>query len=73
MLGERMTALYNLPPEKFQHVTAAGTPAQVAEGLAPFIEGGAQHLTLIAVGENVRSSIQLAGEVRQLLRAPHGS
>jgi alkanesulfonate monooxygenase SsuD/methylene tetrahydromethanopterin reductase-like flavin-dependent oxidoreductase (luciferase family) len=73
MLGERMTALYNLPPEKFQHVTAAGTPQQVAEGLAPFIEGGAQHLTLIAVGESVRSSIELAGEVREILQTTYGS
>ena len=40
-LGRRMQALYHLPPEKFQHVTAAGTPEQVAEMLAPYVEAGA--------------------------------
>jgi len=69
LLGERMTALYNLPPAKFQNVTAAGTPAQVAEALAPFVEGGAEHLTLITMGESVRQRVELAGEVRRLLQA----
>jgi len=70
-LGERMQALYNLPPEKFQHVTAAGTPEQVAERLAPFVAGGAQHLTLITVAEDTHEGIELAGEVRRLLQAEY--
>jgi alkanesulfonate monooxygenase SsuD/methylene tetrahydromethanopterin reductase-like flavin-dependent oxidoreductase (luciferase family) len=69
LLGDRMTALYNLPAEKFQNVTAAGTPEQVAEGLAPFITGGAEHLTLITVAESVDEGVDLAGEVRRLLQA----
>ena len=69
MLGERMTALYNLPPEKFQNVTAAGTPEEVAEKLAPFVAGGAEHLTVITVAESVHEGIDLAGEARRLLQA----
>jgi alkanesulfonate monooxygenase SsuD/methylene tetrahydromethanopterin reductase-like flavin-dependent oxidoreductase (luciferase family) len=66
-LGQRMSRLYNLPPEKFQHVTAAGTPADVADYLRPYVEGGARTITLIPVGETIEAAIEQAGEVRSLL------
>ena len=69
LLGRRMQALYHQPPERFQHVTAAGTPAQVAEKLAPFVEAGAEHLTIITVAGSVHDGIDLAAEVRRLLQA----
>ena len=69
MLGRRMQALYNQPPERFQHVTAAGTPVQVAEKLAPFVEAGAGHLTIVTVAGSVHDGIDLAAEVRRLLQA----
>ena len=55
--------------ERFQHVTAAGTPEQVAAGLAPYVEAGAGHLTLVTVAESVHDGIDLAAEVRRLLQA----
>jgi alkanesulfonate monooxygenase SsuD/methylene tetrahydromethanopterin reductase-like flavin-dependent oxidoreductase (luciferase family) len=76
LLGRRMQALYNQPPERFQHVTAAGPPGQVAEKLAPFVEAGAEHLTIITVADTVHDGIDLAAEVRLLLQAefaPAGS
>jgi len=69
LLGRRMQALYNQPPERFQHVTAAGTPVQVAEKLAPFVAAGAEHLTIVTVAGSVHDGIDLAAEVRRLLHA----
>ena len=69
LLGRRMQALYNQPPERFQHVTAAGTPVQVAEKLAPFVAAGAEHLTIVTVADSVHDGIDLAAEVRRLLQA----
>ena len=69
LLGRRMQALYGQPPEKFQHVTAAGTPEQVAEKLAPFVAAGAGNLTIVTVAESVHDGIDLAAEVRRLLQA----
>ena len=69
LLGRRMQALYNQPPERFQHVTAAGTPQQVAEKLAPFVAAGAGHLTIVTVADSVHDGIDLAAEVRRLLQA----
>jgi len=73
LLGRRMQALYNQPPERFQHVTAAGTPEQVAEKLAPFVQAGAEHLTIITVADSVHDGIDLAAEVRRLLQAEFAS
>jgi alkanesulfonate monooxygenase SsuD/methylene tetrahydromethanopterin reductase-like flavin-dependent oxidoreductase (luciferase family) len=69
LLGERMSALYNLPAEKFQHVTAAGRPADVAEFLAPYVEAGARTITLVPVARDIHTAIELSGEVRRVLRA----
>ena len=69
LLGRRMQALYTQPPERFQHVTAAGTPVQVAEKLAPFVAAGAEHLTIVTVADSVHDGIDLAAEVRRLLQA----
>lgn len=66
-LGEQMSALYHLPPEKFAHITASGSPADVAAGLAPYVEAGARTLTLIPVAASVEEAIELSGEVRRLL------
>lgn len=66
-LGERMSRLYNLPPEKFRHVTAAGRPEDVAEFLQPYVEAGARTITLVPVSQDVHAAIELSGEVRRLL------
>lgn len=67
LLGERMQSLYNLPPEKFRHLTAAGSPATVAETLRPYVATGAGHVTLVVASESVYEGIEMAGEVRALL------
>ena len=66
-LGERMSALYNLPPEKFQHITAAGRPEDVAAFLTPYVEAGARTLTLVPVADDIHTAVELSGEVRRLL------
>src|SRR6266700_3516590 len=69
LLDRRMQALYIQPPDRFQHVTAAGTPEQVAEKFVPFVEAGAEHLTVVTVADSVHDGIDLAAEVRRLLQA----
>lgn len=67
-LGAQMAALYNMPPEKFQHITAAGTPDEVTAFLEPYVTGGARTITLIPVGDSVEQAIELSGEVGRRLR-----
>ena len=69
LLGRRLESLYNLPAAKFQHVTAAGTPEQVAERLAPYLEAGARHISIVPVAESPDDAIEAVAEVRRLLLA----
>ncbi|WP_235949199.1 LLM class flavin-dependent oxidoreductase [Candidatus Frankia alpina] len=69
-LGERMSRMYNLPAEKFAHISAAGTPQDVAGFLAPYVQAGARTLTLIPVADTVQAGIEGVAEVRALLRGP---
>jgi len=67
VLGGRMQALYRLPPERFVNVTAAGTPEQVAEWLAPYVDAGAGSISIVPAARSVEAGVELAGEVRRLL------
>lgn len=67
-LGRQMSALYNMPPEKFQHITAAGTPGEVTAFLEPYVQAGARTITLIPVSGSIEEAIDLSGEVGQGLR-----
>jgi len=67
-LGRQMSALYNMPPEKFQHITAAGTPDEVTAFLQPYVEAGARTITLIPVSDSIEEAIDLSGDVGQRLR-----
>jgi len=68
LLDRRLEALYNLPAEKFEHVTAAGSPEAVAAKLTPYVEAGAEHLTLIVAADSIHQGIDDAAEVRRLLQ-----
>jgi alkanesulfonate monooxygenase SsuD/methylene tetrahydromethanopterin reductase-like flavin-dependent oxidoreductase (luciferase family) len=69
-LGHDMEALYHLPPDRFGHLSAAGTPEDVAEFLAPFVEGGATTVSIIPVAGDPDEGVAMAGRVRELLRTP---
>ncbi|HEX9526229.1 MAG TPA: LLM class flavin-dependent oxidoreductase [Streptosporangiaceae bacterium] len=47
LLARHLESLYHLPFGKFERLAPAGTPAQVAEALAPYRAAGAANLTLI--------------------------
>jgi len=68
-LGAQMSDLYNLPPEKFQHISAAGTPDDVAEFVASYVEAGARTITLIPVADSPDEAVELSGQVRTRLRS----
>lgn len=67
LLAGQMEALYHLPFERFERLAPAGTPAQVAEWLAPFTAAGAEHLTLIPAASSPEAGIDQVAEVRALL------
>lgn len=64
-----MQDFYHLPFEKFARWSPAGTPTDVAEFLAPYVEAGCTTFNIIPCGEDRDETVAMAAEVRTLLRA----
>jgi alkanesulfonate monooxygenase SsuD/methylene tetrahydromethanopterin reductase-like flavin-dependent oxidoreductase (luciferase family) len=64
LLAREMEALYRLPFERFERLAPAGTPAQVADWLAPFVAAGAEHVTVIPAASSPEAGIEHAAAVR---------
>ncbi|HEX4251692.1 MAG TPA: LLM class flavin-dependent oxidoreductase [Pseudonocardia sp.] len=69
LVAEKMQALYKLPFEKFERLCPAGTPAQVADFLRPYVEAGAQSLTLVPCSPSWQAGVDAVAEVRARLTA----
>jgi hypothetical protein len=63
-----MQDFYHLPYESFARWSPAGTPADVAEFLAPYIGAGCSTFNLIPCGADSDETVAMAAEVRDLLR-----
>ena len=64
-----MEKFYSVPFEKFERYTPYGTPARVAEALAPYAAAGCQYFNLKVVTEHPEEEVELAGEVIKELQA----
>src|SRR5271165_910072 len=67
LLASQLEGLYHLPFGKFERLTPAGPPAQVAEALAPYRAAGAAHITLIPVAVSPEAGVEHAAGVRAML------
>ena len=66
-LGASMEALYRTPFEKFERWCPAGTPAAVADFLAPFVDAGCSQLNIIPVAGSTADAVAAVAEVRRIL------
>jgi alkanesulfonate monooxygenase SsuD/methylene tetrahydromethanopterin reductase-like flavin-dependent oxidoreductase (luciferase family) len=62
-----MEQFYHVPFEKFERYTPYGTPADVAEQLAPYVEAGCRLLNLKVCTRHPEEEVALGAEVRQAL------
>jgi alkanesulfonate monooxygenase SsuD/methylene tetrahydromethanopterin reductase-like flavin-dependent oxidoreductase (luciferase family) len=62
-----MEAFYQLPYERFEKWSPVGTPTNIAEFLAPYIEAGCHTFNLIACGASADAEIDAVSEIRALL------
>jgi alkanesulfonate monooxygenase SsuD/methylene tetrahydromethanopterin reductase-like flavin-dependent oxidoreductase (luciferase family) len=65
-----MTAFYQTPYERFEKWSPAGTPAQIAEFLTPYIEAGCHTFNVIAQGASLEAEIDAVAEIRERLLSP---
>ena len=62
-----MQAFYQMPYERFERWSPAGTPKQLAEFLVPYVDAGCSTFNLILNGADVVAEVEAAAEVRALV------
>jgi alkanesulfonate monooxygenase SsuD/methylene tetrahydromethanopterin reductase-like flavin-dependent oxidoreductase (luciferase family) len=67
MTAGLMRSMYGVPTERAREVAIAGTPAQVASQLAPFVEAGADLIVVVCDPEPSPEAWELLADVRLLL------
>jgi alkanesulfonate monooxygenase SsuD/methylene tetrahydromethanopterin reductase-like flavin-dependent oxidoreductase (luciferase family) len=66
-LAPAMEGLYRTPFERFERYSPCGTPADVADALAPFVGAGCTTFNLIPRAADPSDTIDAVAEVRRLL------
>jgi hypothetical protein len=64
-----MEGFYRLPFDSFERHIPHGTPAEVAEYIAPYIDAGCTSLNFIPYASSAEAGIDAVAEVRQILRS----
>jgi alkanesulfonate monooxygenase SsuD/methylene tetrahydromethanopterin reductase-like flavin-dependent oxidoreductase (luciferase family) len=64
-----MQSFYQLPYERFERWSPAGSPAQVAEFLHPYVEAGCHTFNVIACGSSLEAEIDAVRQIRDQLLA----
>lgn len=68
-LAEAMESTYRLPFERFEKYSPAGSVAQVAEFIAPYLEAGVRHVNLLPVQGSPEANIEAARAIQEALAA----
>ena len=66
-LSKAMTAMYRIPYERFEKYSPYGTPAEIADFLAPYVEAGCREFNVMAVAESTEVEIDAVAEIRRRL------
>ena len=62
-----MEGFYQLPYDRFEKWSPAGSPNCIAEFLAPYIDAGCRTFNVITCGPSLEAEIAATGEIRELL------
>jgi alkanesulfonate monooxygenase SsuD/methylene tetrahydromethanopterin reductase-like flavin-dependent oxidoreductase (luciferase family) len=66
-LATTMEAFYGLPFEAFERYCPAGTPENVADALASYVDAGCQTFNLIPIAASVDEAVHGAAEVKRIV------
>lgn len=64
-----MEGFYRVPFDKFERYIPRGTPAEVADTIAPYLEAGCSTINFIPFADSDEAAIDGAAEVVQILRS----
>ena len=72
-LAPAMEAFYQLPYERFEKWSPAGTSEEIADFLVPYVEAGCSTFNLIINGTSVDAEIAATAEIRERVLAAVGT
>ena len=67
LLSTAMEGFYQIPFDRFERYSPFGTPGEIADFLAPYVEAGCTTFNLIPQSPDVETVVEGAAEVRRLL------
>lgn len=70
-LSAAMERLYRIPFERFERYSPFGSPAEIADTLAPYIESGCRHFNVMPIASSPEAAIDGVAEIRERLSANH--
>lgn len=68
-LARSMEDFYRIPFDRFERYCPSGSPQQIAEHLAAFVEAGARHFNVMPVAASAKANIEGVAEIRERLRS----
>jgi alkanesulfonate monooxygenase SsuD/methylene tetrahydromethanopterin reductase-like flavin-dependent oxidoreductase (luciferase family) len=68
-LAAAMEAMYQIPFDRFERFSPYGTPAEVADALAPLVPLGCRDFNIQAVADSPEAAIDAVAEIKQRLLA----
>ena len=68
-LARAMEAFYQVPFDRFEKWSPAGTPEQIADFVLPYVDAGCSVFNLIINGPSAEAEIDAAAEIRQRVLA----
>lgn len=66
-LAKAMEGMYQIPFERFERYSPYGSPSEVADCLAPYLEAGCRHLNVMPITDSPEASIDGVAEIRERL------
>jgi hypothetical protein len=68
-VAARMLEMYGIPFEPFERYSPYGSPAQVADFLAPYLESGCLDFNVMGVSASTEETLDAVAEIRERLLA----
>lgn len=68
-LAKRMEGMYRIPFAPFEKYSPYGTPTEIADFLAPYVEAGCRHLNVMPVAASTEAGIEGVAAIAERLRA----
>ena len=67
-LADRMQSMYHTPYERFERYSPFGSPEEIADALAPYVESGCRTFNIMPVAASTEAAIEGVSEIAERLR-----